>query len=80
MNVLSIGRIRNESVGGTQEGHNARGARLRCRGHIQRRDGDCICRRIPGRRCMDVVKGDMELTGEREEGPRTGLNGDYSQT
>ena len=65
-------RIRNENIRGT--------AHVRWFGHVQRRDGEYICRRMmrlelpgtrsggrPERRCMDAVKEDMKLVKEDKE-------------
>ena len=84
---LKMDRIKNEYIRGTAHvgdfgyfGEKVRETRLRWFGHVQRRDGEYISRRMmrlelpgrrsggrPKRRFMGVVTEDMTLVGVREE-------------
>ncbi|MCJ8733973.1 hypothetical protein PDJAM_G00230070 [Pangasius djambal] len=84
LGVTRLDRIRNKYIRGTAHvghlGDKVRGARLRWFGHVQRREGEYIGRRMldmelpgrrrrgrPKRRYMDVINKDMKLVGASVE-------------
>lgn len=84
LGVTRLDKIRNDYIRGTAHVHQfwgeAREARLRWFGHVQRRDGEYVGKRMlemeqpgrrkrgrPKRRFMDAVKEDMQAVGVTDE-------------